>query len=153
MAALRRAAAEAEFRREISELIARSALGAPVDLARLENELAVWQPDESEVAGLLGLSLTPIPGGYCVRTLDENRCLDVVEEFYSVLLRVTHRDTGTPHTGYDSPGRSWRFYASGHTDAGAERTKRTAFVTALYAAEQWDGGAGDPPHFDKALPD
>lgn len=134
----------------MADLISRSSLGEPVDLARLEAELAAWSPplDAPVIAGALGLTATRIPGGYCVKTLDANRCLDVIDEFYSVRLGITHRDTGAPHTGYESLGRSWRYYAHGQTSAGTPRTKRTAFTAALHAASEWDGD-GEPPNFDK----
>ena len=94
------------------------------------------------------MTATPIPGGYCVKTLDAHRCVDVLDEMYSVRLAVTFRDIGAPHTGYEQLGPSWRYFAHGRTSAGTPRTKRTAFTAALHAVSLW-AGDGDPPNFDK----
>ena len=146
----RRTPADVEQQRRIADVIARSSLGAPLDLARLEAELAAWAPplDTPEIAAALGLTATPIPGGYCVKTLDAHRCVDVLDEMYSVRLAVTFRDIGAPHTGYEQLGPSWRYFAHGRTSAGTPRTKRTAFTAALHAVSLW-AGDGDPPNFDK----
>ncbi|WP_410877383.1 hypothetical protein [Nocardia sp. A7] len=92
--------------------------------------------------------LTPFVSGYCVRRLDEHRCLDVVEQLYNQRLVVTERPADQPHSGYESIEQGWCYYGFGTDDNGTPRTKRTAFIAAVAAARVWDG-TGNPPGANK----
>lgn len=94
------------------------------------------------------VDLTVIPGGYCVRQLDERRCLDVLDQFYNVRLVVTHRPADRVHNGYETIEQGWCYYGHGTAENGAPRTKRTAFLAAVAAALVWDG-TGAPPGANK----
>lgn len=87
--------------------------------------------------------LTPIDGGYCVRRLDDGRCVDVLKMIYNWRLAVTLRPHGRPHNGYELIEAAWCYF--GHGDA---RTMRSAYLAAVAAARVWDG-TGDPPGADK----
>lgn len=89
----------------------------------------------------LTVELVPFLGGYCVRRLDEHRCIDVLDMIYNVRLAITHRPADRPHDGYESIEQGWCYYGSGTADNGTPRTKRTAFLAAVAAAMVWDGTA------------
>lgn len=87
--------------------------------------------------------LTPIPGGVCVRRLDEHRCIDVLELFYGQRLVISHRPADEPHDGYEYIEQAWCYYGHGYAESGELRTKHTALLAAVAAAHVWDGT--DPP--------
>lgn len=109
---------------------------------------AVEALNPHDIAGMLGVDLTPMPGGFCIKRLDAHRCVDVVEQLYNWRLVVTERPADRPHDGYETIEQGWCYYGHGETSPGVPRTKRTAFVAAVMAAVQWDG-QGPPLGADK----
>lgn len=92
--------------------------------------------------------LTPILGGFCVRRLDDHRCLDVLRTFYNHRLVVTQRPADREHNGREDIESAWCYYGHGHYADGAPRTMQTAFMAAVGAALEWDGD-GTPPGANK----
>ncbi|MBB5918920.1 hypothetical protein BJY24_007832 [Nocardia transvalensis] len=91
---------------------------------------------------------TPIPGGFCVRRLDDDRCVDVLRMLYNWRLVTTYRPTGVAHDGREGVLGAWCYFGHGVDEAGQRRTMRIAYLRAVAAALTWDG-SGDPPGFDK----
>ena len=94
------------------------------------------------------VELTAMPGGWCVRRLDERRCLDVVRMLYNWRLVVTVRPADRPHDGREDIEQAWCYYGHGTHPDGAPRTLEHAFYAAVAAAASWDG-TGTPPGANK----
>ncbi|MGN2634609.1 hypothetical protein ACTD5D_32135 [Nocardia takedensis] len=93
-------------------------------------------------------ALTPIDGGFCVRRLDDGRCLDVLKMFYNWRLVVTERHVDQAHDGREDIAEAWCYYGHGTAEDGTPRTMGTAFTAAVAAAAVWDG-TGTPPGANK----
>jgi hypothetical protein len=89
---------------------------------------------------------TPIDGGYCVKRLDDGRCVDVMRMAFNWRVVVSAADPG-PHLVMD---HGYCYFGHGHTDDGRPRTMHGAFLAAMAAARVWDG-TGDPPGHDKKV--
>lgn len=87
-----------------------------------------------------------IPGGLCVKRLDDNPewCIDVMRMMFNWRVVVS------PHNGGDHRMHVAGFCYFGHglDDGGDVRTMDTAYIRALGAAWLWDG-TGTPVGFDK----
>ncbi len=92
--------------------------------------------------------LTPILGGWCVRRLDDHRCLDILQMLCNHRLVVTERHVTVPHNGAHGIEQGWCYYGHGTDEHGNDRTMTTAFVAAVAAALVWDG-TGTPPGANK----
>ncbi|MBF6085207.1 hypothetical protein IU485_27925 [Nocardia cyriacigeorgica] len=90
--------------------------------------------------------ITPIEGGYCVKRLDDQHCVDVLRMMVNWRVVETERpDDESPHLLIS---RGYCYFGHGEDAAGNSRTMASAFRAALAAAAVWDG-QGDPPGFDK----
>jgi hypothetical protein len=84
---------------------------------------------------------TPIQGGYHVKDLPDGRCIDVMQQLYNWRLVLS-----TPEHRICEHG--WCYFGHGRDIDGRERNMSTAFLSAMAAAQVWDG-QGTPPGFDK----
>lgn len=86
-------------------------------------------------------------GGYCVKRLDDERCVDLMRMLLNWRIVVTYRpdDPRWPHEFME---HGWCYFGHGVDEQGHPRTMPAAYLRALAAIELWDG-TGGPPDFDK----
>lgn len=96
--------------------------------------------------------LTRIDGGFCVKRIDSDFCIDVQNMMFNWRVALCRNPEGSDH---DRPNlfdfwyvRSYCYFGHGIDDEGRLRTKADAFMRAVLAALTWDG-QGDPVGFDK----
>lgn len=97
---------------------------------------------------MTALEPLPIDGGYCVKRLDDDRCVDVLRMAYNWRLVVTSRRADGSDHGYCGYLAGWCYYGHGHNQNGTARTMASAYLAAVAAATAWDG-AGEPAGYQK----
>ncbi|WP_148310232.1 hypothetical protein [Nocardia otitidiscaviarum] len=91
---------------------------------------------------------TPIDGGYCVKRLDDNRCVDVLRMAYNWRIAVTTRPIDEPDHGYCLISAAWCYFGHGYDEHGHPRSMSAAHLAAVAAATAWDG-TGEPAGYQK----
>lgn len=93
------------------------------------------------------LRMVPIVGGYCVKQLDDDHCVDLLRRAYNWRLVVSPRPPLAPAEHLVSD-HGWCYFGHGVSAEGAARTMQGAFLVAFAAALRWDG-TDNPPDYDK----
>lgn len=89
----------------------------------------------------------PIDGGYCIKRLDDDHCVDVLRHPGEWRLAVTARGYEVhPHDhGQCAIVTAWS-YAGENPETGEPRNTYDAYLTALAAARGYDGATEPPGH-------
>ena len=85
--------------------------------------------------------MTPIDGGFHVKDLNDEHCVDVMRLAYDWRVVLGRRG----HVIYD---HGWCYFGHGHDENGHPRSMHTARLRAIAAAIAWDG-TGSPDGYDK----
>lgn len=87
----------------------------------------------------------PIDGGWCIKTLDDQYCVDVRKMLFNYRIVLTRRTSSGEHAGHT---HAWCYYGHGLDTGGRPRTMQTAYLAAILAAQAWDG-VGAPDGYDR----
>ncbi|CPV66805.1 hypothetical protein [Mycobacteroides abscessus] len=93
---------------------------------------------------LTGGEPVAIEGGWCIKALNDQYCIDVRKMLFNYRIVLTHR-IGGEHGG---PKHAWCYYGHGVDANGQQRTMQTARLAAILAARAWDG-QGAPEGYDR----
>lgn len=79
--------------------------------------------------------LEPIRGGYCVKRVDEEHCIDLMRMLFNWRVVLTERRADEPHL---MTAKGYCYFGTG----------KSTMLRALFAAKVWDA-EGDPEGYDK----